>query len=71
MKLTSAEESVGAFAWSPDGKSLAFTSSDPRSDALKEREKKYAEFDVVDQDHRMSHLYVIDLETKKDRKSVV
>jgi dipeptidyl aminopeptidase/acylaminoacyl peptidase len=68
MKLTSAEESVGTFAWSPDGRSIAFTSSDPRSDALKEREKKYAEFDVVDQDHRMSHLYVIDLETKKSRR---
>jgi dipeptidyl aminopeptidase/acylaminoacyl peptidase len=68
MKLTSAEESVGAFAWSPDGKSLAFTSSDPRSEALKEREKKYAEFDVVDQDHRMSHLYIVDLETKKIRR---
>ena len=68
MKLTSAEESVGAFAWSPDGRSLAFTSSDPRSEALKEREKKYTEFDVVDQDHRMSHLYIVDLETKKIRR---
>jgi dipeptidyl aminopeptidase/acylaminoacyl peptidase len=68
MKLTSAEESVGAFAWSPDGRSIAFTSSDPRSDALKEREKKYAEFDVIDQDHRMSHLYIVDLETKKIRR---
>ncbi len=68
MKLTSAEESVGAFAWSPDGRSLAFTSSDPRSEALKDREKKYAEFDVVDQDHRMSHLYIVDLETKKIRR---
>ncbi len=68
MKLTSAEEAVGAFAWSPDGRSLAFTSSDPRSEALKEREKKYTEFDVVDQDHRMSHLYIVDLETKKIRR---
>ncbi len=68
MKLTSAEESVGAFAWAPDGRSLAFTSSDPRTDALKDREKKYAEFDVIDADHRMSHLYVVDVETKKIRR---
>ncbi len=68
MKLTSAEESVGAFAWAPDGRSLAFTSSDPRTDALKEREKKYAEFDVIDADHRMSHLYVVDVDTKKVRR---
>ena len=68
MKLTSAEESVAAFAWAPDGRSLAFTSSDPRTDALKDREKKYAEFDVIDADHRMSHLYVVDVETKKIRR---
>ncbi len=68
MKLTSGEESPGAFAWAPDGRSIAFTSSEPRSEALKEREKKYAEFDVVDQDHRLSHLFVIDVETRKVRR---
>jgi dipeptidyl aminopeptidase/acylaminoacyl peptidase len=68
LKLTSAEESVGAFAWSPDGRSIAFASSDQRSEALKDREKKYAEFDVIDEDHRMSHLYVVDVETKKIRR---
>ncbi len=68
LKVTSAEESVGAFAWSPDGRSIAFASSDPRSEALKDREKKYAEFDVIDEDHRMSHLYVVDVETKKIRR---
>jgi dipeptidyl aminopeptidase/acylaminoacyl peptidase len=68
MKLTSAEESVGAFAWAPDGRSIAFTSSDPRSDALKERDKQYADFDVIDQDHRLTHLHVVDVETKKLRR---
>ncbi len=68
MKLTSGEDSPGAFAWAPDGRSIAFTSSEPRSEALKEREKKYAEFDVIDQDHRLSHLFVIDVETKKVRR---
>jgi dipeptidyl aminopeptidase/acylaminoacyl peptidase len=68
MKVTSAEESVGGFAWSPDGRSIGFASSDPRPEALKDREKKYAEFDVIDEDHRMSHLYVVDVETKKIRR---
>jgi dipeptidyl aminopeptidase/acylaminoacyl peptidase len=68
IKLTSAEESVGGFGWAPDGRSIAFTSNDPRADALKEREKKYAEFDVIDQDHRLSHLYVVDVETKAIRR---
>ena len=68
MKLTSGEDSPGALAWAPDGRSIAFTSNEPRSEALKEREKKYAEFDVVDEDHRLSHLFVVDVETKKVRR---
>ena len=68
QKLTSGEDSPGAFAWAPDGKSIAFTSSDPRPDDLKEREKKYAEFEVIDQDHRMSHLFVIDVQSKAVRR---
>ena len=68
VKLTSAEESVGGFGWSPDGRSIAFTSNEPRAEALKEREKKYAEFDVIDQDHRLSHLFVVDVETKAIRR---
>jgi len=66
--LTSAEEGVTAFAWSPDGGAIAFTSQDPKSDALKEREKLLGEYEVVGQDHRMTHLHVIDVATKKARR---
>jgi dipeptidyl aminopeptidase/acylaminoacyl peptidase len=68
QKLTSSEEAIAAFAWSPDGKQIAYTSTDPRSDSSKECEKKYGEFEVVDQDHRMTHLHVIDIDSKKTRR---
>jgi dipeptidyl aminopeptidase/acylaminoacyl peptidase len=67
-KITSSEEGVGAFAWSPDGAQIAFTETDPRSQAAKDRDKKYGEFEVVDQDHRFTHLHVIDLATRKARR---
>ncbi len=66
--LTSAEEGIGAFAWSPDGTQVAFTAQDPKSDALKEREKKHGEYEVVDQDRRMTHLHVIELASRKTRR---
>src|SRR5579872_3824343 len=67
-KLTSAEEGVGSFAWAPDGKSIAYTSTDPKSDADKEREKQYGDFDIIGQGSRMSHLWVLDVATKKARR---
>ncbi len=60
--LTNVEEGVGGFAWSPDGKSIAFTMTDPKTDARKERDKRSGEFDVVDQEWRMTHLHVTDVD---------
>ena len=34
-------------------------------------DKKYGEFEIVDQDFRMSHLYVFDVATRKARRSRV
>ena len=67
-KLTSVDEGVGSFAWSPDGTSIAFTSTDAKSDAIKEREKTLGDFEVVDHDHRQSHLWVIDVTSKTVRR---
>jgi dipeptidyl aminopeptidase/acylaminoacyl peptidase len=65
--LTSGEEGVGSFAWSPDGASIAYTSTEGKPQSLKDRDKKYGEFEIVDQDHRMTHLFVLDVATKAAR----
>ena len=59
--LTNSEEGVDSFAWSPDGHTIAFTQKEPKSNAIKEREKKYGEYQIDDQDFRMAHLFVIDV----------
>ena len=66
--LTSQEDGVSSFEWSPDGRQIAFTAADPKPQALKDRDKKYGEFEVVDQDQTMTHLYVIDLAERKARR---
>jgi dipeptidyl aminopeptidase/acylaminoacyl peptidase len=65
--LTSVEEGVNAFAWSPDGTTIAYTATEPKPSAIKDREKKYGEFEVVEQDHRMTHLFALDVATHATR----
>ena len=67
-QLTTLDESPGSYVWSPDGTSIAYTATDPRTDADKEREKKYGDFQVIDGDMRMSHLWILDVATKKVRR---
>jgi len=66
--LTSLEDGVNGFGWSPDGTRIAYTATEPKPAAIKEREKKYGEFQVVDQEHRMAHLFLIDVATKATRQ---
>jgi dipeptidyl aminopeptidase/acylaminoacyl peptidase len=65
--LTSLEDGVSNFEWSPDGKAIAYTATEPKPAAIKDRDKKYGEFQVVEQDHRMTHLFVIDVSTRATR----
>jgi dipeptidyl aminopeptidase/acylaminoacyl peptidase len=68
--LTSLDDGVNSFEWAPDGKRIAFTAAEPKSAALKDREKKYGEFKVVEQDYRMSQLFLLDLDSKRTRPLV-
>jgi uncharacterized protein (TIGR01244 family) len=67
-QLTREEDGVGSFAWSPDGRQIAFTMADPKPEGWKDRDKKYGEFELVDEDQRLSHLWVIDVESKKTKR---
>ena len=66
--LTDAPDGINGFAWSPDGKYIAFTATEPKPDVLKERDKKYGEYIIVDQDHRPAHLHTFELATRRTRQ---
>jgi dipeptidyl aminopeptidase/acylaminoacyl peptidase len=60
-QITNVETGVDGFDFSPDGKHIAFISSDPESDAHKARVKKYGDYHIIDGDYTMSHLWLIDV----------
>lgn len=66
--LTSGEDGVGSFAWAPDGRTIAYTSTAPKSAAIKDREKKYGEFQIVDADSRMSQLFLLTVASRQTRQ---
>jgi dipeptidyl aminopeptidase/acylaminoacyl peptidase len=65
--LTALEDGVDRFEWAPNGKTIAYTTTDPKSAAAKDRDKKYGEFLVVEQDYRMTQLYAIDIASRATR----
>lgn len=62
IPLTSMETGVSAFHWSPDGKRIAFTSTGPEPDERKKRKEKYGDFELVQQDYTMVHLWTVGIE---------
>ena len=65
VALTSAEDGVSAFEWAPDSKRIAFTASEPKTEKAKERDKKFGEFAIVHEDRGQTHLWVIDVASRK------
>jgi|HubBroStandDraft_6_1064221.scaffolds.fasta_scaffold79958_3 dipeptidyl aminopeptidase/acylaminoacyl peptidase len=58
-QLTSEDNGVDSFAWSPDGTTLAYTSTGPESKAKKDRKDKYGEYEVINGDYSMQHLWLV------------
>lgn len=63
--VTTAKGGVTAFAWSPDSKRIAFVAAVPLTDAQEKDQKDKNDARVIDGDYRFSHLFVIDLESKR------
>ncbi|MBZ5609469.1 MAG: S9 family peptidase [Acidobacteriia bacterium] len=63
--LTEGKGGVTAFAWSPDSKRIAFVAGVPLTEAQEKDQKDKNDTRVIDGDYRFSHLWVIDVASKK------
>ena len=59
--MTSFETGINAFAWSPDGRHIAFTATEPESKARKDRKEKYSDYEVFEEDYKQSQIWTVDV----------
>ncbi len=67
-QLTSATDGVSAYEWAPDAKSIAFTAREPLSKDGDEKRKRRDDPRVFEGDFRMTHLWTIDVPSKKETR---
>ena len=65
LQFTHHKEGINSYKWSPDGKYIAFTATEPESEESENQEKLYGRFAVEDAVFRMTHLWIIEVETNK------
>ena len=69
-QLTRAKDGVTGFSWAPDGRSIAFLTTDSLSRDDEARRRRRDDPQVYEGDERLAHLWVIDLATKTARELV-
>ena len=69
-KITSAKDGVTGFSWSPDGRRIAFLSVDSLSKTTDAARKRKDDPQVYEGDFRLSHVWVVDVATKKENELV-
>lgn len=67
-QITDVKSGVGDFEWSPDGKWIAHTMSDPKSDEEDKNDKGRNDFRWIDENLKMTRLYVIAVKKGSDGK---
>ena len=61
IRLTTSETAVVDFAWSRDGKQIAFVAPEPDAQALKDRKEKYGDYAVVRREYAFSQVFTLDV----------
>ncbi|HEX4949500.1 MAG TPA: S9 family peptidase [Blastocatellia bacterium] len=64
-KLTDSKTGVTSFTWSPDSKRIAYVAQVPLTEAEEKKQKDKDDAQVVDTNFRFSHLWTMDVDSKK------
>ncbi len=68
VALTEIKSSISDFAWAPDGASIAVVVTEPESEDEEKARKEKRDARVVDEDLKLSHLHLVELEKDDEGK---
>jgi len=68
IQFTEHETSVDAFEWSPDGKKIYFMAKDSKSEEEEKKDEEKDDAFLFEQDWKHTHLWVIDVDTKEEKR---
>src|SRR5438046_8041242 len=61
QQLSKSETAISNFAWSEDGKTIAYTATEPTAQPLKDRKDYYGDYDVAREGYSYVHLWTLDV----------
>ncbi len=61
IQLTKSETAIGNYAWSEDGKSIAYLATEPAPPVSKERKEYMGDFEVVRKEYNFSHIWTFNV----------
>src|SRR6185295_3733866 len=61
MQLTKSETAVSNFAWSEDGRNIAYTATEPPPQSSKDRKDYLGDYEVIRKEYTFSHLWTLDV----------
>jgi len=67
-QLTNTRDGIASYSWSPDGKQIAYITTDSLSRDAEAKLRRRDDAKVYEGDLRLNHLWVIDVDTKKATK---
>ena len=67
-RITEVKSGVSDFAMAPDGRSIAFTMTDPKNEEEEKNDKARNDFRWIDENLKMSRLYVIAIQKDANGK---
>ena len=60
VQLTKSETAISNFAWSEDGRSIAYTATEPVPQVSKDRKDYLGDYEVVRRDYNFAHLWTLE-----------